>query len=169
MADWPRRPGILASRLVEAGTAAVCIALAIAGFIAVPDLVSGWRFAMPGISDGALAPTFFPRLAMVLLGVSALAMLLTAPARRDVLPIVSMTAEDWRRFGAALGLILGYVVAARLVGFLPASVVFIAAMALLSGYRNLPVIALAAVLAPLAVFLSFRYGLRVLLPPGTLW
>ena len=169
MSEAPRPTLIRASRIVEILSAACVLAIAVAGFIAVPELVSGWRFVMPGTTDAALTPTFFPRLAFILLGVTALGVMMTSPVRREELPIVTMTGEDWRRFGGALALVVLYVMGARLFGFLPASIAFVASLALYSGYRNLLVIGLASVLAPLMVLLAFRYGLRVLLPAGTIY
>lgn len=169
MSEEPPPSRARVSRIVEVISTAGMLGLAVAGFLAVPQLVSGWRFVMPGTTDAALSPTFFPRLAFVLIGVTATLVMLTAFLRQDELPIAKMCTEDWLRFGGSLGLVVLYVTATGWVGFLPASIVFVAAMALLSGYRNYMVIALTSVLAPLSVLIAFRYGLRVLLPSGTIF
>jgi len=166
MTDIPRPQAIRASRVVEVITAACFIGLAVAGYQAVPSLVTGWRFVMPGTTDAALAPTFFPRLAMVLVGITAAGVMLSALLRREEIPLVTMSREDWRRFGTTLALIVAYVAGARVIGFLAASILFVAAVTVLSGYRNWLVIALASIVAPVAVLLVFRHALRVLLPSG---
>lgn len=155
------------SRQIEATLAIAVLAVAISGFFAIPNLVSGWAFVMPGTTDGALQPTFFPRLAMVLLGLAAGNLLLTAWQRDDTVPLMRMDRQDWRRVGVSGGLIAAYLLALPKVGFLIASAAFIAATALTSGYRRYWIVALVAVAAPITIMLGFRYALRVLLPAGT--
>lgn len=154
------------SRKAEIVAASVLLIVAAGGFIAVPQLVSGWAFAMPGTTDSALTPTFFPRLAMVLLALTSFSVLIGAASRTDVIPLVEMTREDWRRVGAIFGLILLFFLGLRFIGFVPASALFVAAVALLLGYRRWMVLAVVAVVGAALVALVFRYGLKVQLPSG---
>jgi putative tricarboxylic transport membrane protein len=137
---------------------------AVGGFIAVPYLVSGWAFVMPGTTDSALTPTFFPRLAMVLLAITSLSVFLSARSRTDVVPLVEMTPEDWRRVGTVFGLILLFFLGLRFIGFIPAAAIFIAAISLLLGYMRWVVVAAVAIIASVLIAVVFRYGLKVQLP-----
>jgi hypothetical protein len=156
------------SRTTEVVAAAILLGVAIAGFVAVPHFVSGWAFIMPGTTDASLAPTFFPRLAMVLLGITALGVIVSAPARREQVPLLAMERQDWIRVGSIIVLVAVYFAALKFVGFVLASAAFMAVVPLALGYRRWGVVLCVAVIAPLAIALAFRYGLKVLLPAGVL-
>lgn len=158
--------GLDGSRKAEIVAAAVLTAIGVAGFFAVPQFVSGWAFQMPGTTDAALAPTFFPRLAMALIAASGLGVILSAPARTERLPLLDMSRQDWVRFAAVLAAILCLFAGIKIVGFVPASMAFIAAVSVMLGYRRGPVVAAAAIIAPILIVIAFRYGLKVLLPSG---
>jgi hypothetical protein len=168
MKPWGMLSGGDPSRIAEIAAASVFLVGAAVGYIAVPQLVSGWAFAMPGTTDAALAPTFFPRLAMVLLALASLGVLLSVPARTDTIPLLEMSAEDWRRVATVLGLVLLFFVGLQIVGFIAAAGLFIAATSMLLGYGRPAVVAAVAIAAPLLIAFSFRYGLRVLLPESIL-
>lgn len=158
-----------ASRTAEIIAASIVLIGTVAGYLAVPQLVSGWAFAMPGTTDAALAPTFFPRVAMILVALASLGVLLSASSRTDTIPLVEMSREDWTRAGTLLVLVLLLFLGMRIVGFVAASALFIATTSLLLGYRRPALVAAAAIAAPLLIVLSFRYGLKVLLPQGILF
>lgn len=157
------------SRLADIAFSLVVLGLAILGFIAVPQMVSGWGIVIPGMTDASLSPTFFPRLAMACLGAGAGCVLIGALKRHDVLPLFELNREEWMRVVTALVLIAAYAGMVRTAGFVASSVVFILAMSYLAGYRNHLAIVAAAVVAPLATWVVFRMGLNVLLPVGTLF
>lgn len=156
------------SRVAEVAAAVVVLAAAVGGFLSVPYFVSGWAFVMPGTTDTSLAPTFFPRIAMVVLGVAALGVMVTAGVRRDVVPLLEMVGEDWRRVGAIMLGIVAYFAALKFVGFLLASMVFMSVVPVILGYRRWATVITVALVAPLAIALVFRYGLKVILPAGLL-
>jgi uncharacterized Tic20 family protein len=161
-----RWSGFDGSRRAEIAAAAVLTAVGLVGFVVVPNFVSGWAFQMPGTTDAALAPTFFPRLAMALIVVAGLGVILSAPQRAERLPLVDMSRSEWLRFACVVAAILAFFLGLRVVGFVPASIVFIAAISVMLGYRRPIVVAAASILAPVLIVLAFRYGLKVLLPSG---
>ena len=142
---------------------------ATAGFIAVPRLVSGWAFVMPGMTDGALSPSFFPRVALICVAVAAIGVIMTAKDRDDVLPLLTMSAEDWKRVILVVCLIAGFMLGMVSIGFGASAMVFIALVGRLLGYRRTGLLLVTAALAPIVIVLVFRYGLRVLLPSGILF
>lgn len=138
-----------------------------AGFFAVPHMVSGWAFAIPGLTDASLSPQFFPRVAMAAVVLAGLGMILTVRQRNDVLPVVEMSGEGWKRAAFAAANIVLYAILLPLVGFFASSALFIFAMAVSAGYRRMLIVIPTAILFPLATVYVFRWGLRVLLPSGT--
>jgi putative tricarboxylic transport membrane protein len=70
----------------------------------------------------------------------------------------------WKRFLAGVGLILAYIVALGLIGFLIATPLFIMALCLLMKSKTLVWDAVAAVLMTGAVWLLFSRVLSVQLP-----
>jgi hypothetical protein len=159
MATWR-----FSDRTVEAAAALLVAALAAAGFLAVPYLVSGWAFVIPGTTDSAMAPTFFPRVALAVTATFALLVVLSGSTRSDPLPILAMTRSSWARIAALLAISAAYLAGLRLIGFVLASFLLMLALPLLVGYRKrIPVLAVALLLPPV-VSLVFWYGLKVALP-----
>jgi hypothetical protein len=151
-------------RAVEVAAALVVAALAGAGFLAVPQLVAGWAFAIPGTTDGPMAPTFFPRVAFATTAVFALLVVATAATRSDRLPLLAMKASNWLRLATLLAMMLAYLGGLRLFGFVPSSIVLMLVLPLLVGYRRpLPVLVTALAVPPV-IALIFWHGLKVALP-----
>ena len=154
--------------IVEASAALVVAALAVAGFIAVPNLVSGWAFVIPGTTDGAMAPTFFPRVALAMTAAFGILVALTVSMRTDPLPLLAMTRGNWLRIAALLVISAAYLASMRPFGFVLSSIALMLWLPLLVGYRRpVPLVATALLLPP-AVSLVFWYGLKVALPSGEL-
>jgi hypothetical protein len=152
--------------LLEASAALVVAALAVAGFIAVPNLVSGWAFVIPGTTDGAMAPTFFPRVALAMTATFGILVALTISMRTDALPVLAMTRSNWLRIGALVLISVAYLASMRPLGFVLSSIALMLVLPLLVGYRKpIPLVATALLLPP-AVSLVFWYGLKVALPSG---
>jgi tripartite tricarboxylate transporter TctB family protein len=152
--------------LVEASAALVVAGLAVAGFIAVPHLVAGWAFVIPGTTDGAMAPTFFPRVALAMTATFGILVALTVSMRTDPLPLLAMTRASWLRIGALVLISVAYLASLRLFGFVLSSIALMLVLPLLVGYRKpVPLVATALLLPP-AVSLVFWYGLKVALPSG---
>ena len=158
----PRNP----AALVEASAGLAVAALAVAGFIAVPHLVAGWAFVIPGTTDGAMAPTFFPRVALAMTATFGILVALTVSLRTDPLPLLAMTRSNWLRIGALLVITAVYLASMRPFGFVLSSIALMLMLPLLVGYRKpVPLVATALLLPP-AVSLVFWYGLKVALPSG---
>jgi putative tricarboxylic transport membrane protein len=152
--------------LAEATFAAVTMVAGVALFIYAPTLVRGWAFTIPGTTDAALEPSFFPRLASGLLAISAFTVLVTVPLRHDVLPVAQLTRQNYRNVGFGLIGIFAYLALIEVLGFVTSSSIFIATATWLSGYRRLSVLLPTAVLVSVALRLVFRFGLHVGLPTG---
>lgn len=87
-----------------------------------------------------------------------------APAKGDVGPVEA----PWR-LGAVMLAVLAFHAAIEPVGMVVASVLVIALLAPVLGYRRWGVVFLVALIAPVAVWLTFRRTLQVLLPTGWFW
>ena len=137
-------------------------------------VLAGWYAALTtGLPDRDVmpntpGPAFFPWLITAGLSALSLALLfqgITALKRRT-----GATAErqDVRKPALALASIAIYLVALPYLGFVPASVLFFAALMWLYGARNPILIAAASILGPVILFVLFRYGFNIILPRG-LW
>lgn len=125
---------------------------------------------VPAVLQQGVLPTDFPRLVIGVIAVLSLLLPFEhiAHARRGsdidedrsvrVKPISMVTAL----------LLVGLVAIMIPLGMWPTLVVAAIAMPLLWGERRIVVLALYAILFPLAVTLLFEYGLKVNLPPGVL-
>ena len=154
--------------ILEGTLAAIVFAVGVLLFIKAPDLVRGWAFSIPGTTDVALEPAFFPRLASLLLAASALLLMATIPLRSDALPAVGTSAIAYGRVCLGLGGIMAYLFAVITLGFVVSTVVFVTAASVVGGYRNLLVIVPVSIAVAVALRLVFRFGLHVGLPEGLL-
>ncbi|WP_336744026.1 tripartite tricarboxylate transporter TctB family protein [Aureimonas altamirensis] len=154
------------SRRWEAGVALALLCGAVALFLAVPTLVSGWAFTMPGTTDNALQPSFFPRAVLVLLGLAAAAVLATGRIRKDSIPLVSTPRDEWLQLLRVLATVIAYFACIRLIGFQLASMLYVPATALAVGFRRPLLVAAVALGFPVCTWAVFRYGLGVMLPSG---
>ena len=148
--------------------AAIIFAAGVLLFWQAPNLVRGWAFTIPGTTDVALEPAFFPRLASILLAAAALLVAATIPLRTAALPAVNTSPQAYARVGTgALGILI-YLIGVVTLGFVVSTVIFVTAASLAGGYRDLRVIVPAAVCVAVALRLVFRFGLHVGLPEGIL-
>jgi putative tricarboxylic transport membrane protein len=161
--DLRNRAGV-----VEAGAGLFVALLAGAGFLAVPHLVSGWAFAIPGTTDSAMEPTFFPRVALAMTATFGIVVAVTTRLRSDPLPILAMTRTGWLRIAALMVITLFYLAALRLIGFVLSSIALMIVLPLLVGYRRpIPLVATALLLPPTVSYV-FWYGLKVALPGASI-
>jgi hypothetical protein len=144
--------------------------LAAACILLIVTAVFGWLTI--GLPDRALpntpGPAFFPGLITLSLAALSIALLvrsLRAAGQEQATLAVPLTSRSW----AALGAFIVYLIAMPMLGFLTASVPFFAVMAWLYGERRLIVVALTAVVVPVALSLIFRSGFQILLPRGLWW
>jgi hypothetical protein len=159
-------PRLTRDQLAEITVALVVAAIAGIGYLAVPNMVSGWAFVIPGTTDSAMTPAFFPRVALATTATFALAVAVTAPMRADPLPLLQMTRARWLRFGALFVTSLAYLGGLWLFGYTISSIALILALALLVGYpMKLPMLATAFLLPPIVSWI-FWYGLKAQLPAG---
>ena len=114
-------------------------------------------------------PSFFPRTALVFVGLTALGVIATASRRDDVIPLMTMKSEDWKRVILVTALVLAFFVGMTVLGFGLSAGLFIAAAGRLLGYDRVRTLLATAVIAPVLIVLVFRYGLNVLLPSGILF
>lgn len=154
------------SRRMELIAALVVMAGGTVGFFAVPHMVSGWAFAIPGLTDSSLSPTFFPRVGMAAMVLAGLGVVLSLGQRNGVIPFVTMNDEDWKRALIASVHVVAFAFVLPIFGFFASSAMFIFGISATAGYRRLVVLASTAILFPLVTLLVFRWGLNVLLPSG---
>ena len=138
-------------------------------FIYSPTLVRGWAFSIPGTTDVALEPVFFPRLASVFVCLSALNLLITIPLRRIDLPAVTTDRIEYLKVIFGLLGIFIYLLSVLFFGFVVSTVIFVSLMSYFGGYKNIAISFGVAVAVSLLLRLIFRYGLHVNLPQGLLF
>ena len=138
-------------------------------FIYSPTLVRGWAFSIPGTTDVALEPVFFPRLASVFVCLSALNLLITIPLRRIDLPAVTTKRKEYLKVILGLLGIFIYLLSVLFFGFVVSTVIFVSLMSYFGGYKNIAISFGVAVAVSLLLRLIFRYGLHVNLPQGLLF
>jgi hypothetical protein len=138
----------------------------VALFILAPQYVSGWAFNIPGTTDVALAPAFFPRLASAILIFCSLLVLATIPFRSEALPIATTTWVELSRVALGLCAILIYIISIGLLGFVTSSIIFVSVASWVGGYRRPVVVILTAIIASIVIRVVFRFGLNVNLPTG---
>lgn len=138
-------------------------------FIYSPTLVRGWAFSIPGTTDVALEPVFFPRLASVFVCLSALNLLITIPLRRIDLPAVTTKRIEYLKVILGLLGIFIYLLSVLFFGFVVSTVIFVTLMSYFGGYKNIAISFGVAVAVSLLLRLIFRYGLHVNLPQGLLF
>jgi Tripartite tricarboxylate transporter TctB family len=155
-------------RFLEVWTALAVAVIASIGFVAVPNLVAGWAFVIPGTTDAAMAPTFFPRVALGMTIATCLLVIATASMRSEALPFSTMSGPRWRRLAQLFVINAAYFVGLRWIGFILSSVALLIVVPLLVGYRKVVPILLTAAILPPVIWLLFWHGLRVVLPTGRL-
>ena len=138
-------------------------------FIYSPTLVRGWAFSIPGTTDVALEPVFFPRLASVFVCLSATNLLITIPLRKIDLPAVTTNRIEYLKVILGLLGIFIYLLSVLFLGFVVSTVIFVSLMSYFGGYKNIAISFGVAVAVALLLRLIFRYGLHVNLPQGLLF
>ena len=138
-------------------------------FIYSPSLVRGWAFSIPGTTDVALEPVFFPRLASVFVCLSAINLLITIPLRKIDLPAVTTNRIEYLKVILGLLGIFIYLLSVLFFGFVVSTVIFVSLMSYYGGYKNIAISFGVAVAVALLLRLIFRYGLHVNLPQGLLF
>jgi hypothetical protein len=164
----PFREASSLSAILEWTVAVVAVAVGIVLFIKAPAFVTGWVFSVPGTTDVALQPAFFPRLAAVLLTLAGLAVALTTPMRTDKVEELKTSSAAYARVMVGVVGISVYVLAIVNLGFVASTIVFIILASAFAGYRNWYVTVPVAIGVAVALLLVFRFGLRVQLPEGFL-
>ena len=154
--------------ILEGTPAAIIILAGVLLYLNAPDLVRGWAFRIPGTTDVALEPDFFPRVASVLMALAALLVIVTIPMRTDALPAVGTSLGAFVRAGAGLAGILVYLLCVVTFGFVVSTICFVIVATMIGGYRNLLVIIPVAIAVAVGLRLVFRFGLHVGLPEGML-
>src|SRR6056297_2440800 len=155
-------------RLPETAFAGITLLAGVVLFIIAPQYVSGWAFNIPGTTDVALTPSFFPRLAATVVTVASLLVLLTIPLRSEPLPIEQISRAELARVVLGLTGIGVYLIGVTLVGFATSSILFIVIGSWLGGYRRPIPLIITAVVTAMAIRMVFRFGLNVNLPTGFL-
>lgn len=143
-------------------------ALAFGGFIlwSIPNQVPGATLA--AVSDMS-SSAFFPILTgvfMILCGVAlavrtASGKLLAEPREQE-----TFSPRHSARMVAVLLLLVAYLITLKIIGMIVSSMLLIAIMAPLLGYRNVRYIVASAAIFPVVIYLLFDRLLHILLPNG---
>ena len=147
------------------------LAFALAAFAVAVGLALAWRGQTVWV-DGRLPlrqPGLFPAVAiglMLVFGAGNLAACLIRNARTRGAPALPELAR-WAAAGEFLGWYLAYVLAVPWLGYLPATVLFTAALAFRLGYRGRML--WAAPLMGAGVVVLFKAVLKVRIPGGALY
>jgi hypothetical protein len=138
--------------------------LAFTGWYAVMTTGLPERDVMPNTPG----PSFFPWLISAAIAALSIALLVQGIAGLKRANGAATEPYDVKTPVLALASFVIYLGALPYLGFVPASVLFFAALMWLYGARNPAIIAAGAVLGPLILFVLFRYGFNIILPRG-LW
>jgi len=138
--------------------------LAFTGWYAVLTTGLPERAIMPNTPG----PSFFPWLITAALCALSVTLLFQGISRLKHQTGAVAERQDVRKPVLALVSIAIYLAALPYLGFVPASVIFFAALMWLYGARNPVLIAAGAIAGPVILFVLFRYGFNIILPRG-LW
>lgn len=152
--------------LAEATFAGITLSAGVILYIIAPHYVSGWAFNIPGTTDVALAPAFFPRFAAVVVVVASILVLISIPMRNEPIPLHSTKLAEIRKVSFGATGIFIYLLGVNAIGFVTASAAFIILASWAGGFRRPVALILIAVLVSLALRWVFRFGLHVNLPTG---
>jgi len=162
-----RHPWWLRARNIDLLFALFLLAGSVLSYIFIPQLVSE-----PLIGGGeawtTLRPSFFPRVATLLMAVLAvlyLALIFRHPDRRLFHP----PAGAAKRLSVTMAIFLLYVYLLEYLGYLVATPLVLGSLTLYFGNRNVPLILLVAVGTPAFIFLFFQKFLSIALPSGLLF
>jgi putative tricarboxylic transport membrane protein len=158
----------------ELGVAALLVGLAIA------IVVAGWQIP-PGVQTDPLGPRVFPLALGAAIGLCGVLLAVTtlAPGRfTTAMPVFVESAGDDDSAGsgafspgrlvAAIGLTAAYVAAFEPLGYLLATPLYVAALALVHGGASRRALVTAPVLLAVAFYAAFRFGLLIPVPDGIL-
>ena len=154
-------------RKIESAFAIIVFITGVLLFLYSPSLVRGWAFTIPGATDVALEPVFFPRLASILICLSALNLIVTVPLRgKSLLPALTTPKSDYLKvIYGSIGIFI-YLICILYFGYVVSTIIFVVSVSYIGGYRNLLVSISTAILVAILLRIIFRYGLHVNLPQG---
>ncbi len=132
----------------------------------LPQMVSGETLAAIG---DPYSPAFFPILIGALLIVCGGVMIFATAMGRAPVVRGEGSIESPLRLGTTAGFIVVYTLLITWIGMLAASVLCIAGLAYILGYRRHVIIGMAAVVVPVLIYVLFERMLYVLLPQPTLF
>jgi len=137
------------------------------GLLAFAILYYRESFAITvGFASDRLGPTFFPRLLAFALGICALGLIRRSlTGRSDVDPLPPLRIG---LFVGAVALTLAYAALLTPLGYVIATLLYMAAMSWLLGYRNLLGLAGTTAAVTAVLYLVFVRALNVLVPMGPL-
>ena len=162
------QPARRVSRIIEIALSVFFLMVSAIVYLLGPRLVQGWVFTVPGTTDAALTPAFFPRLSTILIALAASSILVTLPLRRNALPFIVTEPGGYRNVFVGLIGVLCYIAIVYFLGFVVASTLFITIATMVGGYRRWTVVVPSAIFVSVCLRLIFRYGLHVQLPEGLL-
>jgi putative tricarboxylic transport membrane protein len=138
--------------------------LAFTGWYAVLTAALPERAIMPNTPG----PSFFPWLITAALSALSVALLVQGIKRLKSANGAAAGQSDLKTPALTLAGFAIYLIALPFSGFVPASIIFFAALMWLYGARNPFLIAAGAIAGPVILFVLFRYGFNIILPRG-LW
>jgi Tripartite tricarboxylate transporter TctB family len=160
------RSTLSATRRTEVAFVLVLVLGALTLFLATPSLISGFDPAKPFFSS----PGLFPRLSLaiiVLFGIGELARLVRA-GKRALSDEIDVGASRVLIAAAGAALFGLYILLAIWIGYLAATVLFVAVTALIAGVRTRTALSIAAVVSGL-LYTVFVYGFKVWFPAAALF
>ena len=155
---------VLVRENLAVGVVSVLTGAATLAFL--PEMVSGETLAAIG---DPYSPAFFPILIGALLIVCGGVMIAGTAMGRAPVVHGEGRVESPLRIGTTAGFIVVYTLLITWVGMLAASVLCIAGLAYILGYRRHVIIGVAAVVVPVLIYVLFERMLYVLLPQPTLF
>jgi putative tricarboxylic transport membrane protein len=141
-------------------------------FVVVPAEIVMPRFQVGGGVGGAAAsPLFFPRLMAGLLGFLGILIFLRGHTRTQTLDAgegFAFGKVQAVRVGGTAAILAIYLALLDPIGYVLLTPVALASLSLFLGFRRWLTVVIVAVAVPAAIYVGFRFGMKILLPEGLL-
>jgi putative tricarboxylic transport membrane protein len=148
--------------------AIVLMVFSIIVFILIPYEIEKPRL-LAGRSLSDLTPSFFPRLSIVGLFILSVCYLVISPKMEEENLFKELKAKSLVRVLVTVAVFVVYALLFEPLGFILSSALMVCTLTLYYGNRNIFIMLLVVVGAPLAIYFIFTHILQVSLPEGLLF
>ena len=152
----------------NAFVAIILMVFSIIVFVLIPYQIEKPRL-LTGRSLSGLAPSLFPRLSIVGLFILSVCYLVFSPKMEEKNLFKELNARSLVRVFVTVAVFMFYALLFEPLGFILSSALVVCILTLYYGNRNIFIMLLVVVGAPLAIYFIFTHTLQVSLPEGLLF